>query len=210
VNIKGYGAEDSYTYTGSGVLKNKFDIYDGDELDKRERLFFLKRSESVPETINTTPESFLALHQHLFQDVYEWAGQIRTVSLFKGNTPFCRSEHIKKHLSDHLKALADDENLMSHNTRIAAKSFAKYTIELNMVHAFREGNGRHLRVFLSIYVRQLGHKLDFKLVRANDWINACIEGVTRGSEQMAGVLYKAMTREPSNGSNANRSRNTDS
>jgi len=85
--------DDPYTYENSTVLVNK--LREQAELDAFEAEISLARAaEPLPEgTLDFTP--YEAVHNHLFQDVYEWAGQVRTVRMFKGGNPFCFPENIE-------------------------------------------------------------------------------------------------------------------
>ena len=92
-----YGTgQDSYCYDGSNVLCNKLNIEDDDELQKAEQAL----TELAALDIELQPPPYdlsylCAIHQQLFEDVYEWAGQIRTVDISKGNTRFCNCRRIE-------------------------------------------------------------------------------------------------------------------
>jgi cell filamentation protein len=81
---------DPYVYPGTQVLINKEDIRDAEELAVFERVMSAQRmSEQLP-AVEISAAGYRALHRHLFQDVYEWAGEPRTVALAKGSSMFCR------------------------------------------------------------------------------------------------------------------------
>lgn len=87
--------EDPYTYKNSTVLVNKLDLESQAELEAFEAEISSARAEEP------LPDGLLdffhyrAVHHHLFQDVYQWAGQVRTVRISKGGNPFCFPENIE-------------------------------------------------------------------------------------------------------------------
>jgi cell filamentation protein len=87
--------DDPYTYENSTVLVNKLDLREQAELDAFEaEISSARAGEPLPEG-NLDFTHYKAVHHHLFQDVYEWAGNPRTVRMFKGGNPFCFPEHIE-------------------------------------------------------------------------------------------------------------------
>lgn len=195
MNIKGYGYDDRYTYDDSDVLKNKFDIRDAAELEAVERRFFAERASTLTEPVVLTPEAFSAVHKHLFQDVYDWAGEYRDVDIAKGQTRFCVARFIDQELRKRFEAFAADGRLDTQKVEDFADALAEHVIELNMIHPFREGIGRMLRVFLLNYAAQRGHRLDLTKVRPKDWMGACIEGVSGETKAMSRVLRRALIRQ---------------
>jgi cell filamentation protein len=96
MSSEGYDAfDDPYAYPGTTVLKNLLDLKDQDTLDAFEvEISTLRAEEPLPEG-NFDPGHYCAVHHHLFQDVYDWAGQYRTVRTSKGGNAFCYPENIR-------------------------------------------------------------------------------------------------------------------
>jgi cell filamentation protein len=87
--------DDPYTYENSTVLVNKLDLREQAELDAFEaEISSARADEPLPEG-NLDITHYKAVHHHLFQDVYEWAGKAGTVRIFKGGNPFCFPENIE-------------------------------------------------------------------------------------------------------------------
>ena len=196
MSIKGYNSEDPYTYSGSFILKNKLNLKTESELDKAERRLYGLQELTKPSRIEIELNSFLDLHKHLFGTLYTWAGEIRQVPLSKGGTPFCNHQFIEKHLQKCLNQLCSI-NIQSLDTEALAKFLAPIINELNMIHPFREGNGRHLRSFLEIYLNQNNHSIDFSKIRhrePDDWVSACIAGATCNHIPMQKLLERAIKR----------------
>jgi len=95
-----YGvAHDKYCYPNSDVLINRLDIRDSDNLAEAEAEFTAERyriyEPSMMSLSDFSFEHLQYLHRHLFQDLYEWAGQPRDVDISKGNTRFCTCTRIE-------------------------------------------------------------------------------------------------------------------
>ncbi|MEO7994702.1 MAG: Fic family protein [bacterium] len=115
-----------------------------------------------------------AIHYHLFQDVYDWAGQIRTVRLGKGDSLFCFPEHISSELASLFRRLAVSGCLRNLETDEFATAAAHFLAELNAIHAFREGNGRTQLAFMSLLASQAGHPLNFRYLEPEPFLAAMI------------------------------------
>jgi cell filamentation protein len=86
---------DDYCYPGTTVLKNKLDLRDAGELADFEAEVSDTRSDEEAPGGNLDFTHFKAIHHHLFQDVYDWAGEIRTVRMSKDSSMFCYPENIE-------------------------------------------------------------------------------------------------------------------
>lgn len=87
---------DDYCYPGTTVLKNKLDLRDAKELASFEAEVSDARADEEIPAGNLDFTHFKVIHRHLFQDVYEWAGQIRNVRISKGGNMFCFPENIER------------------------------------------------------------------------------------------------------------------
>ncbi len=108
---------------------------------------------------------YLFIHYYIFQDVYPFAGQIRDEAIYKSNapyfsgkTPFCYPSFIYSNLDYYLKEMRD--NVRKIKTREdLIKYISYYYGEINVIHPFREGNGRTLRMYMEILVHYLNRFL---------------------------------------------------
>lgn len=151
-------------YPDTTVLINKLDIRDQAELDAVEKQVTLLRgtlAEQETKFKNADFEFYKSLHKKLFSDLYDWAGKLRTINISKKGTVFCsynelenigrlKFERLRK--QDYLCGMAEDEFL---------SELTELYHELNMLHPFREGNGRTLRLFITLLIRNAGHDIDF-------------------------------------------------
>jgi cell filamentation protein len=104
-----YDADDVYCFPGTAVLKNKAGITDQDLLDEYEGDFTAIRLLEL--TQSPVEGSFdlahlCKIHQYLFQDVYEWAGEVRSVDIIRGDSRFCNVSQIQSYSNTIFSALA--------------------------------------------------------------------------------------------------------
>jgi cell filamentation protein len=144
-----------------------------------------------------------AIHRHLFQDVYEWAGRTRDerVRLSDGTIatepvlrkidgkPFMEGPHIASGLDRIARKLAEGNYLHGLPREEFADRAAGIMVDLNGVHPFREGNGRTQRTFIRELAKQAGHKLDFSVVSRERMIQASIAGNEDGDPSMMRRLF---------------------
>ncbi|MEB8638184.1 Fic family protein, partial [Bacillus cereus] len=156
-----------YTYPDSDVLVNLADIRDAQTLHDFERgRTALRHIELnvIPIKGNFDLEHLKAIHKHLFQDVYSWAGQLRTVNIGKNGFMFCDYQQFDRHADYVFGQLKRDNFLKNLSPDAFAKKAAYYYQEINFGHYFREGNGRSIRTFFEQLSREAGYELDWSLV----------------------------------------------
>jgi len=159
-----YDADDTYCFPGTDVLRNKAEITNAEELDAYEGELSTLRSIEILE--NPVVGQFDLTHlQHihltLFQDVYEWAGKIRTVDISRGNSRFANVRFIESAANDIFNKLARESWLKGLDADTLSKRLAYYLSEINALHPFREGNGRVQRIFISQLSQSAGYQLDY-------------------------------------------------
>ena len=159
-----YDANDTYCYPGTDVLRNKAEITNANELDAYEGELSTLRSIEIIE--NPVSGKFdlahlQSIHLALFQDVYDWAGMIRTVDISRGNSRFANVRFIESAANDIFNKLARENRLKGLDANDLSKRLAHYLSEINALHPFREGNGRVQRIFISQLSEAAGYKLDY-------------------------------------------------
>src|SRR3954454_11535832 len=125
---------DPYTYEGSTVLRNLLDLREAEELNAFEAEISTQRASEPLPAGGLDFAHYCAVHHHLFQDVYTWAGKPRTVRISKQGNPFCFPEHIEAQAAKLLAELKADgflENLESDDFSAQAAHFLS---ELNVIH----------------------------------------------------------------------------
>ena len=147
-----YDADDTYCYPGTDVLRNKAEITDANELDAYEGELSTLRSIEILENpiVGQFDLAHLQrIHLALFQDVYEWAGKIRTVDISRGNSRFANVRFIESVANELFNQLARENCLKELDASTLSAGLAHYLSEINALHPFREGNGRVQRIFIS-------------------------------------------------------------
>ena len=151
-------------YPNTTVLINKLGIQDQSELNSVERQFvLLKSSQAEQETIfkNIDFNFYKKLHKQLFGDLYEWAGTVRSMNISKKGTVFCNFEDIERIGTLKFQRLAEQNYLKGLNKSRFIDELTEFYHDMNMLHPFREGNGRTLRLFITLLVRNAGYTLNF-------------------------------------------------
>lgn len=154
-------ADYAYTSPQTGILRNSGDISDNESLQFAEAGVTARRLQELwmnPVQV-TGSEALFSIHQHLFQDIYEWAGQKRTVEISKGGNQFLALCHFSTALSFIDRLIAEYRRLDQNNKRLLSRKLAEILDAVNYLHPFREGNGRTQREFLRLLALEKGWKL---------------------------------------------------
>jgi len=175
---------DPYLDPQSGILRNKFGLNDQASLDRAEADAVAVRSillQGNPLKGDFDSQHLKQVHQYLFQDVYEWAGQFRTTSMVKADyvdggrvTRFTPPDLIEQELTTVFQSLARDGFLKGLPRKDFAQKMAMFFAEINRVHPFREGNGRAQRQFVRQLSSSVGYKLHFEVVSKERLVQASI------------------------------------
>jgi cell filamentation protein len=159
------GNWDPYLYPGKKILRNLRGLTDPELLRRFEARQTHRR---IAELIDTpAPGRFdvahlKAIHRYIFQDVYEWAGQFRTVNISKDGHLFGAAAFLEPASHQILQKLATEKHLLGLDAATFSDRAAYFLGELNAVHPFREGNGRTQREFIRELGLKAGHYLDWR------------------------------------------------
>ena len=182
--------QDPYCYPNSRTLKNKFDIRDYDELLEAERRLTKYRTRELFE--NPIIGSFDLLHlqkihAYLFQDLYDWAGEIRTVDIAKGDL-FCRVFTIESEANRIFTELKNEKYLKNLSVTDFGKRLAYYFGEINALHPFREGNGRTQREFIRQLAFQNNYYLSYFGITSEEMIAASKDALKLNHKKMEELI----------------------
>jgi cell filamentation protein len=146
----------------NGVLHNLANIDAEKVLLVYESLKVSKRIEELLENPIKIKDSttLLAIHHHLFQDVYEWAGKVRMVNISKGGKPFFEGERFYTAFRYLDTLIAAYRDIPKNNLEELAQKLAEILDNVNFLHPFREGNGRTQREFLRLLALEKNIKLN--------------------------------------------------
>jgi cell filamentation protein len=185
--------QDSYCYEGTTVLKNLSNIREQDALNEFEAAMTTQRSdEPLPEG-SLDVAHYCAIHHHLFQDVYSWAGKFRTVRISKGDSAFCYPEHIEKEMQKLFDDLKSQNYLCELSPDEFATRAAHFLATLNAIHPFREGNGRAQTSFLLLLADHAGHPLNLDELIPERFMEAMINSFDKDEQQLAVELKRLVS-----------------
>lgn len=183
-------ADTIYCYPGTTVLKNKLDLKDAAALADFEAEITVQRASEPLPPGRLDDKHYRAIHRHLFQDVYDWAGEIRKVRIAKDGNWFCFPENIDKQMMDLFSWLAEEKHLKGLDRSAFARKAAHFLAELNAIHPFREGNGRTQLSFLAVLADQAGHSFDMDKLKPEAMLKATIASFDANEAPLAGIISK--------------------
>ena len=172
------------------TLENKLGITDSTELFRvEEKISKLKAIELFENKVIYdlkvgTFESLAFIHKYLFDEIYDFAGEIRTVNIAKGNFRFAPVMYLKS-------ALEHIDNMPQSNFDEIVEKY----VEMNIAHPFREGNGRSARIWLDLILKkELGQVVDWSKIDKEDYLLA-MERSPIKSVEIKALLKEALTTE---------------
>ncbi len=170
------------------ILENKLNIDNQIDLAKAEEKISKQKAKQLFDSgdINKVEVGTFAglafIHAYLFEDIYHFAGQVRTVNIAKGNFRFVPLMYLKQSL-EHI------DGMLQNNFD---KIIEKY-VEMNIAHPFREGNGRAMRIWLDIILKkEITQVIDWNLVDKKEYLSAMERSVVNDVE-IKNLLRRALT-----------------
>jgi len=189
-----YQAEpDPYCYPDSSVLRNKAGLTDPEALEQFETAMTFARSEEPLPTGRLSIRHYRAIHHHLFQDVYNWAGKFRTVRLTKDASTFCYPENIAREMQKLFSWLQEQRFLRGLEATDFSRHASHFLAELNAVHPFREGNGRTQLTFLALIADGAGHPLDLDRLEGAAMLAAMVESFSGNEAPLATIIQRLVS-----------------
>lgn len=184
-----------YHYPDTEILINNFNIRDSKTLFQVEsdltqnRLFELYNS---PIKGRFGFRHFIRIHEYIFQDIYPFAGKLRLENIWKGDTFFCKSEFIENSLKKNFEELKEENYLLNLSKADFIYRLSHYMSELNIIHPYREGNGRAIRE----YIRELALKnnkiLNWHCVNNEELLEAAIQAVDFNYKLLQDCISKCL------------------
>lgn len=186
-------ADDPYTYPGTDILRNRLGLTDDAVLNEAERRLTLARGAHAARLVFPgTADGYRALHKHLFQDLYDWAGQDRSVSIAKGGSSFAAPPYIAREMDKLFADMAAKDGFRGLARDEFFDRLGNHINELNTIHPFREGNGRTMRHHAVHVAREAGHPIRIASIDKTLWMDASRHGFLTGDHRpMTSVLAAA-------------------
>ena len=169
-----------YCYKNTNILINKLDILDIEKLNKYERditQYKLAILEDEGIIGNFDIKHFLNIHKFLFDEIYPFAGETRVENISKDNFEFADYKYIDEELSRLLKNLKKQEFLHKMDKADLAYGIANLMADLNVLHPFREGNGRTIREFARELALENNYYLNYGKMNKDELLKAQVKSV---------------------------------
>lgn len=195
-------AWEDYVYPETNVLRNKADIRDQGELQRFERGVTAVRIQELKEKPvegDFGLKHLQDIHRQIFRDVYEWAGEVRTVDIAKGpasdRTVFTLKEDIPLKAELLQVTIEEANRLRGLDKRAFAETMGEVYAAANDLHPFREGNGRATREYMSQLAAESGHTLHYERVGKQQWNEAAKLSAKGDLQPIKDVFYEITTVE---------------
>ncbi len=182
-------------YPGTTCLINKFNIRQERQLAVIESgITTLKEAEllecPLPGTFDF--EHYKAIHRYLFEDIYDWAGEVRTVDIAKKDTRFVKAAEIEEVAARAFSRLNRCNNFKGLPFKEFIEDVVDFYCVTNMLHPFREGNGRTQRAFFTQLIRNAGYDINFSEVDADELMIATIHSAGGVRDHLYSIFYSAI------------------
>lgn len=178
-------------YEGTSCLINKFDIRDKNILKELETTVTLTKTAEylLNPLFNTFDVShYKNIHKYLFEDIYEWAGKYRTVDMSKKGTVFAKSDSIEYLMSNCFDRLNSKSLFQDLDFNEFIDNIVDFYCVTNMIHPFREGNGRTQRVFLTQLINFNGYSIDFSEIDTDELMIATIQAANGVTDYLKNIF----------------------
>lgn len=190
------GSSDPYTYPGTDVLRNLLDIRDARRLaafEANATAARLLELEEAPQQGRFDTAHLAAIHRYIFQDVFPWAGTLRTVNTSKSGQFFGAADFIEAALYELLRKLTVEQYLQGTAPGKFSRRAGYYMGELNAIHPFRDGNGRAQRELIRELAIHAGFVIDWSLVSRQQMMAASRQSFASGDNSgMASLIELSM------------------
>lgn len=182
-------------YEGTACLINKFSIKDPQKLSELEaQITFAKAVMLDAEPIEGKFDfhHYKQIHQFLFCDLYDWAGQIRTTDISKKRTNFLRAQDISD-VATRCFAKVEQGFLDNLSFDAFASRVAELYHDINYIHPFREGNGRTQRIYFTQLIRAYGYDINFSEVDTDLLMIATIQAAGGVMDLLTAFFKESIT-----------------
>ncbi|GGF19799.1 Fic family protein [Halobacillus andaensis] len=191
-----YGSGSSrYCYPGTSVLINHYDIMDDRQLQSMENILATQRlseMQATPVQGDFDLRHLQKIHENIFKDLYPFAGELRSENITKDGFTFAQAQFIREAALELFSQLLEEDWDGMNKEQLAAR-VAHYMAEINVLHPFREGNGRSLREFIRCLALEAGYFIDWAAVPKEQVLKASIESV-RDPASLKNVIFESLSK----------------
>lgn len=185
---------DPYLYPGIDVMRNALDIHQAQRLEQAAYELTALRAA----TLELGPKArglphLCAIHRHIYQDIFHWAGEFREVDIYQGDTRFCHFEYIEKEGNALMRSLEGEDWLQGLEKDEFVARLAHYYCEINVLHPFRIGNGITQRIFFEQLALHAGYQLDWRGIEPQAWAQANQAGAMGDLAPLGAIFGKVVS-----------------
>ena len=182
-------------YEGTSCLINKLGIKDDKKLKEFEAAITLaKASEFEKEPFCSTFDvtHYKAIHKYLFEDIYDWAGEYRTINMSKKGTSFADADKIPELMEACFKRLKTNNYFKDSSFDDFVENIVDFYQVTNMIHPFREGNGRTQRLFITQLIRKNNYDIDFSEIDSDELMIATIQAANGVKDNLVKIFKESI------------------
>lgn len=184
-------------YDGTPCLINKLGITDEIKLSEIEANITLVKTaqlEENPISGHFDTEHYKAIHYHLFSDLYDWAGKFRNINISKKGTQFADKNEIEFLCNNCFANLKKYHYFKNMSFDEFIKNLIDLYCTLNIIHPFREGNGRTQRIFISQLIRYNGYDINFSDIDSDYLMIATIQSAQGITDNLLDIFKNNITK----------------
>ncbi|HFZ0483841.1 TPA: putative adenosine monophosphate-protein transferase Fic [Citrobacter koseri] len=176
---------DPYLYPGLNIMRNRLGIRQVQRLEQAAyELTALRAATIEPGPLVRGLPHLRAIHRQLYQDVFDWAGQLREVDIYQGDTRFCHFAYIEKEGNALMQDLEEEGYLVGLTKEKFADRLAHYYCEINVLHPFRIGSGLALHA---------GYILSWSGIQVAEWSQANQSGAMGDLSGLQAIFRKGVS-----------------
>ncbi|QGU17104.1 putative adenosine monophosphate-protein transferase Fic [Leclercia sp. 119287] len=190
-----YGNDrDPYLYPELNVMRNRLGIRQAERLAQAAYEFTALRAAtlSMGPLLRGLPH-LCAIHHHLYQDIFDWAGDIREMDIYQGDTRFCHFAYIEKEGNALMQDLEEEGYLVGLEKADFINRLSHYYCEINVLHPFRIGNGIVQRIFFEQLAIHAGFQLDWRGIDPEEWAQANQSGAMGDLSALNTIFSKVVS-----------------
>lgn len=199
MSVKYTAHTDPYIDPETGILRNLRGITDESILSQVEAGAVALRTLDL--RMEPLPGNFdLAhikdIHNYLFQDIYGWAGRIRTIDLIKEGSRFANHSFIEPEAGNIFRKLENEDHLLGLKPQEFSARAAHYMAEINALHPFREGNGRAQREFINHLAANAGYLITWENAADDAILGSTIKSFHGNEEPLTKLIAAHLQKHP--------------
>ncbi|HCZ2200287.1 TPA: putative adenosine monophosphate-protein transferase Fic [Salmonella enterica subsp. enterica serovar Victoria] len=185
---------DLYLYPGLNVMRNRLGIHQAQRLAQAVYEMTALRAATIElgPLVRGLPH-LCAIHRQLYQDIFDWAGQLREVDIYQGDTRFCHFAYIEKEGNALMQDLEEEGYLVGLAHEKFVERLAHYYCEINVLHPFRLGSGLAQRIFFEQLALHAGYALSWQGIAVETWKQANQSGAMGDLSALRAIFQKAIS-----------------